>query len=180
METIQIPPPVIDPYPLVDLGDDSFHFITDQGNEYSIYFAKYWQQDLIDLYSGVRIPVYEFYFEVLAKNHAGMDKRIAPTIFDILDRFVIRTNSILFYITQRDDGRSGELFKVYQFWYKLYKRTRGDGLQKLDRVVYYGDTVEAHLSCLFMRDTVAELDNVPLLISTILQEIYPNSTVVSM
>lgn len=177
MPVTQQAPPLVEPYPVADLGEDCFHFVTETGNEYNIFFAQYWQQDLFDFYSGAKIPVYEFYFEVLAKNHAGMDKRIAPTIFDTLDLFVSRTNSILFYITQRDDGRSRELFKVYQLWYRVYKQTRGDGLKKLDRAVRYGDTVEAYLSCLFMKDTVNELDNVPLLLDTILHEIFPNADV---
>jgi len=179
MTAVATPTVQAEPYPVTEQEDNNFHFVTEHGNEYQITFSKYWQQDIVDLYLGFRVPVYEFYFEVMAKNHSGMDKRIAPTLFDIFDKFLLRTGSVIFYITQRDDGRSKELFKVYQLWYNLYKRSRGDELVKLDRAVYYGDTAEAYLACMFLRGTVKD-KRIPLLVNTILEEIYPNATVSSL
>lgn len=167
----------IEPYPVRETEDNTFYFTTTAGNEYQIYFARYWQQDVVDLYLNSRIPVYEFYFEVVHKSCAVMDKRIAPTIFSVVDDFVSRTNSVLFYITQRDDGRSKELFRVYQLWFNEYKRTRFNMLNKTDRAVWYGRMAEAYISCIYKADANFGKKNIEEMINVVLEEIYPNARV---
>ncbi len=165
------------PYTYTELGEYNYKFVTDQGNEYSIVFSKYWQQDIVDLYGQMDIDIYEFYFEVVSRNATGMDKRIPHTIFCILESFLIQNKSVVFYITQREDGRGRELFKVYQFWHALYQKMHGGQgvIDKTDRVVKYGTVTEAHLSCLYLTDTFSydvQLDRV---IDIVLAEIYPNA-----
>ncbi len=177
METFAARQTETEPYAVVETEENTFRFITDHNNEYQIVFSEYWQQDLVSLYTRSQLPVYEFYFEVMAKRQSGMDKRIAHTIFSVVDLFLERSKGLIFYITQRDDGRSKELFKVYQFWYNQYKEKRGEHLQKIDKVVAYEDTVEAYLSCLFMKTTLPDKVKASQMIDEILNEIYPNASI---
>lgn len=177
MNTDTISLDTMESYPVQETEDNTFLFTTSAGNKYQIFFARYWQQDVVDLYLRSRIPVYEFYFEVVQKNCSVMDKRIAHTIFTVVDEFVSRTNSVLFYITQRDDGRSKELFRVYQLWFNEYKRTRRNGLNKTDRAVWYGRTAEAYISCIYKADADFGRGSIENMINVVLEEIYPNARV---
>lgn len=167
-------------YPFVQLENNEFKFITQNTNEYIVGFGDYWQQDVVDLYGNLDMPVHEFYFEVQLKKRMGFDNRIAFTIFDIVELFLRSTGGATYYVTQREDGRSRELFKVYQMWHRLYNRSRGEAaanMMKVDRIVLYEETPEAYLSCLTLRQNLPAGASLDQTIDCVLAEIYPNCMV---
>ncbi len=168
------------PYPISEDSPNNYRFITDLGNEYTLNFVRYWQQDLIDLYSSIDIDVYEFYFEIFMRRKSGLDNRIPFTIFNILERFLKVNKSILFFVTQREDGRGKELFRVYQLWANLYYRSyyQETLIQKVDRSIWYGDFAEAYLSCLYLKNDYVDSKFLENLLNELLYEIYPNCRVI--
>ncbi|WP_343690738.1 hypothetical protein [Chitinophaga sp.] len=167
------------PYSYYPTGKDEYKFITDHGNEYTVSFVKYWQGDIVQLYSGINASIYEFYFDTLDIRSKVFDNRISFTLFDILESFLNHPGRAAYYVTQRADGRAKELFKVYQFWYANYLRHKKDTrsyFHKIDRVVLYDGVPEAYVSSLTWegRFDDVDLDNA---LDIVLKEIYPNATI---
>lgn len=165
-------------YQLREIDPDSYHFTSDQGNLYHVYFTPNYQNDMVRLYSDLpQVTVYEIYFVELKKGPTSeLDPKIGPTICQLIFDFLeLHLQSIVFYITNRDDGRSYELFRVYKLWFRAYLRDNlGDKkILKLNRSIETSYYVEAYCCCIMFEKDFLAIDSESCF-DTILSEIYPN------
>ncbi len=167
-------------YEYIKTGANEFRFVTDNNNMYFVNFVKYWQEDVVRFISGIEINVFELYFEVENKLSNGFDNKIAPTIFRMLELYFSFDNTVVYFVTQRNDGRSSQLFRVYQLWHKLYKksgRAFSDKILKSDRFVDSDGQTDAFVSCMTHVDHFDEKIDFDKLTDFVLVEIFPNSTI---
>lgn len=164
-------------YSLREVGIDSYHFSSDQGNLYHVYFTPNYQNDIVRLYSDMpEVTVYEIYFVELKRGqNTELDSKIGVTICQLIfDFLLLNRQSIVFYITNRDDGRSYELFRVYKLWFRAYHSLSGNHqILKLNRSISTGNYVEAYCCCIMMERDFLSIDP-DVSFDTILSEIYPN------
>lgn len=168
-------------YPLTELEENFYQFYSDAGNLYHIYFKFNFQNDVVQLYSDNRdIEVYEFFFEIISVNAvSSFDNKITNTLLQTLEDFLkVAPYRILFYITNRDDERNYALFRIYEIWFRKYKKETDTRMLKYNRVIMQDDYVEAYLSCLYL-DTDFTPEYLNRCLDTCLAEIYPNYKVLT-
>jgi hypothetical protein len=171
----------MEPYAVFEYAENKYRFVTESGNEYTIYFIEYWQQDVVNLLSTFPVNIFELFFEQLNRKKIGYDKRLPFTIFSILDKFLWYKKSIIYFIPQREDGRSKELSRLYQLWATLYYKNRitQSHIAKIDKTILYNDFPEAHLTCLFSKFHFISVSSIEKKLENILFEIYPNCQIKS-
>ncbi|MEO0733143.1 MAG: hypothetical protein AAFZ52_09930 [Bacteroidota bacterium] len=168
----------VQPYPVRSQGPSSYVFTTSYGNTYAISFIRYWQEDLLPIYLGQEFEVYEIYFAVVDMQKKDYDRRIQYTLMHTITEFVSVSNRIGFFDIDREDGRAGELLRVYNIWLKMYERARGETGIMINRVVHIPDKPSAYLACVFHRNNeLLRTDNAAGIIDRALTEIFPNSTI---
>ena len=170
---------IMERYPCQLVSENEYRFTTDHGNVYAVSFAAYWQQDVINFIAEDNVEIYELYFGVVSTKQHVFDKRIAVTIISLMEEFLMQGKRAVFYITDRNDDRSLELFRLYFSWFALHKRlNKNSKTLKVDKVVKYKFHIEAYVSCVLIdkndRYAPNELSE---LVEVVLREIYPNSTV---
>lgn len=171
----------MEPYKVVETKFGNYSLVTEHNNEYEIYFSKYWQQDVVDLYAPVSIKVYELYFEPVRIEKKCQDKRLSYTVMSILKTFLKENDCAVFYATQRDDGRNQELFTLYKFWLRSFLQYIDEPAFKLDRAVYYEGQVESFISCIAFQRSIEESDlDANQVLDLILTEIYPRATIAAL
>lgn len=168
---------IIDFYPYQSVGANKFIFFTSNSISYTVEFVEYWQQDLVSLYSELSINVYELFFIQSEEKNGIFDPKISTTLFKIIDDFLTQ-ETIVYYITERIDGRARELFRVYQLWYLQFKRLNANldkTLIKFDRKVYNEyDQVDAYVSIVLTNDWI-QTEKVEELFEKLLSQIFPNT-----
>lgn len=168
------------PYRVIKNDEHDYRFVSESGNQYHIYFDTYWQQDVVQGYLGIAVKVFEFYFEVDKLVKVSMDYRIAITIFSVLEEYMLMNDTVVYYVTQRIDGRAKQLFKVYQLWFNTYlkmRKTMSDKIIKIDRIVESYGFIDAYVSCLLHYDCFTNVHLADLIMDKTLLEVFPNSTV---
>ena len=168
------------PYQFFQVDEHDFRFTTETGNVYYIYFLEYWQQDVVQSFVHDPIMIYEFNFEVEKLVKVSHDNRIAFTIFSILELYLAKKNSVVYYVTQRMDGRSKQLFRLYQLWYNMSLRATlklSGKIMKVDKVVESYGFIDAYISCMAHEDFFKHIEQLGSLTEKVLLEIFQNSTV---
>jgi hypothetical protein len=168
----------MEPYKFIETRFGNYSLVTEHNNEYEIYFSKYWQQDVVDLYAPVNIKVYELYFEPVRIEKKFNDKRLSYTVMSILQTFLKENDCAVFYATQRDDGRNQELFTLYKFWLRSFLQYMNEPVSKLDRAVFYEGLAESFISCIVLNRSIEESDmSADQVLDLVLAEIYPRATI---
>ncbi|MDY0905126.1 hypothetical protein [Pedobacter sp. CFBP9032] len=169
----------IEPYSYISIGDYDYKFITDNDVDYSVNFTRYWQEDVVNFYTDSDFSIFEFNFIQSQEKNGVFDQRISYTVIKIIDDF-LNSKRVLYYVTQRIDGRAKELFKVYQLWYKLFLLSQlkfTNSIMKIDKeVLYESNSVEAYISVMIIEDKYSSED-LSRMTDVVLKEIYPNSII---
>jgi hypothetical protein len=170
----------LEPYPYRITETNEFRFTAESGNIYYIYLLEYWQQDVVWSFSNTDVKIYEFNFEVERLNKISQDNRIAITIFSIIEDYLRAEDCVVYYVTQRMDGRAKQLFRLYQLWYTAYCRLgkkMSESVVKIDRVVESYGFIDAYVSSMVPNECFGGVERAERLMDKVLLEIFPNSSV---
>ncbi len=163
-------------YPLRPFGENAFAFRTECGNEYTIRFARYWQEEFLTLYLGVELEIHEIYFEVAEIRDHRYDSRIQYTVMDTIINFLAVDNRVGFFDIYREDGRGLENLRVYKLWLTMYARRMGKPVSLIGRIVHFPDQEDAHIACIVHgNNEILTTDNSDAVLDTALLEIFPQA-----
>lgn len=162
-------------YELINYENDSYRFVTDYGNEYKVVFSKTWHEEILDWHLETKIPICELYFEESFIKRKGSDPKIASTLIRLIDEY-LKQGKILYYVTERKDGKEEFLFKVYNFWYNRIKQMY-QNVSKFNREIYWDSYLQARFGCLINNDFVSS-NHIDSILDAILSDIYPNSVII--
>lgn len=165
-------------YPLRRHNENSFVFTTEQGNSYAIRFVRYWQEDVLPIYLGIDLEIYEIYFEVVKIQHKGYDARIQYTLMDTIIDFLSVNNRIGFFDIEREDGRGKELLRVYNIWLKMYEKATGKTGTMINQIVHNPGQSNSYIACIIHRDNqIVHEENAEELMTLALREIFPSGRI---
>lgn len=169
-------PVIYRPYPLRPHGEHEYVFTTELGNTYTIGFLRYWQEDVLPLYIGIDVSIYEIYFEVIEIQQKGADRRIQHTMMDTIIEFISVENRIAFFYIQREDGRGRELLRVYNAWLRAYEKQEGEAGIMSNRVIKLPTGSDKYVACVIHRDNeLLGHDNADEMIDRAIMEIFPKA-----
>ena len=163
-------------YPLRQFGENAFAFRTECGNEYTIRFARYWQEEFLTLYLGIELAIYEIYFEVAEIRDHRYDPRIQYTVMDTIINFLSVENRVGFFDIHREDGRGLENLRVYKLWLTMYARRMGKPVSLIGRILHLPGQDDAHIACIVHHNNeILTADNSEAVLDTALREIFPRA-----
>jgi len=114
---------LLNPYPLAESDDFSYHFFTGQDITYHIYFLDY-SYMFVD-YPDIAHTIYSFNIDVMNGDatNAVTDERIGVTIVEVFRIFFKRVSNVAVYVCDISDDRQMARKRKFDFWFWKY----GDG-----------------------------------------------------
>lgn len=102
------------PYKLIQLGELTFRFVTDQQIRYTVGFYK----DTIFMDDGA----YHFFIDNSGNEHGFYDPKILEVVTIILEEFFSQEPSVVLYICDSTDKRQAAHDRLYHIWFYDYAR----------------------------------------------------------
>jgi hypothetical protein len=104
------------PYEVCKEDNGSYSFVTSLGIKYLIYFFDY-----SDIYPSFK-DIFMFNIEPEDSTPHPIDNRISATVIHILDDFFTKKQYALIIICDNLDGKEVKRNKLFQRWFKKYRR----------------------------------------------------------
>ena len=103
------------PYALMQLGELTFRFVTDQQIHYTVGFYK----DTIFMDDGA----YHFFIDNSEHEHGSYDSKILEVVTVILEEFFGQEPTVMLYICDSTDKRQAARDRLYHLWFYDYARS---------------------------------------------------------
>jgi len=166
-------------YPLLPLAPDAYAFESERGNRYTIRFLRYWQEDVVSLYLGVELAIYEIYFEITEIKQRAHDRRIQLTVMKAITDFLEVDNRVGFFDIYREDGRGLQNLRVYRMWLRRSEYHRKQKSVMINRIVRIPDQTDNHIACVIMGNNQLFVDqDKGRMMDEVLKEIFPRAELI--
>lgn len=111
---------MLNPYPLAETDDFSYHFITGQDIIYHIYFLDY--SYMFAEYPDIAHTIYSFNIDVANGDVTSVatDERIGITIVEVFKAFFRRISNVAVYVCDISDERQLARKRKFDFWFWKY------------------------------------------------------------
>ncbi len=108
------------PYNYTTQQRDYYSFTTEAGDNYICYFISY--AIYFTAYPDLAPKVFGFNIERRNQEirHAGIDKRMAPTIVQIVAEFLLSETDAVVYVCDPSDGKGEARMRKFAGWFEFF------------------------------------------------------------
>ena len=97
------------PYPVIEVAENAFAFITNEGVRYSIGFME-------DSNLGIS-DIYHFYITNIDNQKTQHDPLLSETVFVALEEFFNSSNRSMLYLCDMHDNRQAVRNRLFVYWF---------------------------------------------------------------
>jgi Family of unknown function (DUF6169) len=129
---------LLPPYPLVQVNDNYYQFITDNEIVYSLYFVDY--NYIFQDYPNINANILSINIEINSKiiETVKTDERIGITVVETIKDVFKTIENVVVYVCDNSDQRQVARERKFDFWFKKYN----DGSIIKENEILYLDEVE--------------------------------------
>ena len=119
------------PYPLTQLTDMTFSFVTEQGVHYDVGFFP-------DEFF-MRGHGFHFFIENTLGEHGSYDPKVMEVVVAVIEEFFMQDSNVMLYIYDPYDKRQASRNRLYRMWFLGYAFNHEMTLYS-DSVTFEGET----------------------------------------